>query len=143
MGYSSIVLATTKVVCRGRSTSSRRGSDCRSDDSLPGDHEAEGLRQLSVDPMIVHRPAATRAESLEEFIRRVAAEPEITPGSAMQAHDCFVAGNGAILRWSYTHPNPTTERPNPIVGLTLYLPRRNDRRTVAGRVTPRYWVVMA
>jgi hypothetical protein len=100
------------------------------------------LRQLFVDPMIVHRPAATREESLEEFIRRVAAEPEITPGSVMQARDCFVAGNKAILRWSYTHPSPTTDRPNPIAGLTLYLPRRNDRRTMAGRVTPRYWVVM-
>jgi hypothetical protein len=80
-------------------------------------HEAEGLRELFVDPMIVHGPGATRDESLNEFVRRVTAEP---PGFTMQAHDCFVAGNKAILRWSYTHPNPTTEQPSPIAGLTLY-----------------------
>jgi hypothetical protein len=44
--------------------------------------EAEGLRELFVDPMIVHGPGATREESLDEFVRRVAAEPQTTPGSA-------------------------------------------------------------
>jgi hypothetical protein len=31
-----------------------------------------------------------------------------------------VAGHKAILRWSYSHPNPTTEQPSLIAGLTLY-----------------------
>jgi hypothetical protein len=34
--------------------------------------EADGLRDLFVDPMVVHGPSPTRAESLEEFISRVA-----------------------------------------------------------------------
>jgi hypothetical protein len=37
----------------------------------------------------------------------------------MEAHDCFVAGNQATLRWNYTHPNPSADQPSPIAGLTL------------------------
>ena len=82
--------------------------------------EAEGLRDLFVDPMIVHGPGATREERLDEFVHRVAAEPHTSPGLAPEFPDCFVAGSKAILRWSYTHPHPTPEQPSPSAGLTLY-----------------------
>src|SRR5215472_13831501 len=62
--------------------------------------QTEGLRELFVDPMVVHGPGATRTENLDEFVRRVAAEPHTTPGSVMKALDCVVAGSKAILRWS-------------------------------------------
>ena len=82
--------------------------------------EAEGLRELFVDPMIVHGPGPTREEYLDEFVRRVAAERQTMPGSVMEAPDCLLAGNKAILRWSYSHPDSTVAKPSPIVGLTLY-----------------------
>jgi SnoaL-like domain len=82
--------------------------------------QAEGLRELFVDPMIVHGPGATREERLDEFVRRVAAEPHTSPGLTAEFPDCFVAGSKAILRWSYTHPHPTPAQPSPIAGLTLY-----------------------
>ena len=82
--------------------------------------EADGLRDLFVDPMVVHGPGPTRAESLEEFISRVATELETTPGWKMTAEDCFVARSKAILRWNYWHPNPIPANPSPVAGLTLY-----------------------
>ncbi len=82
--------------------------------------EAEGLRELFLDPMIVHGPGPTRAESLDEFIHRVATELETTPGYVMTAPDCVVAGNKAVLRWNYWHPNPSLAQPSPLAGLTLY-----------------------
>ena len=82
--------------------------------------EADGLRDLFVDPMVVHGPGPTRAESLEEFSSRVATELETTPGWKMTAQDCFVARSKAIVRWNYWHPNPTPANPSPLAGLTLY-----------------------
>jgi SnoaL-like domain len=82
--------------------------------------EAEGLRELFIDPMLVHGPGATREERLEEFISRVATELETTPGQVMEAPDWFVAGRKSILRWGYSHPHPTPDKPSPIAGLTLY-----------------------
>jgi len=93
--------------------------------------QAEGLRALFVDPMIVHGPGATREERLDEFVRRVAAEPHTNPGLAAAFPDCFVAGSKAIMRWSYMHPHPTPEQPSPIVGLTLYTFR-------AGKIVERW-----
>jgi hypothetical protein len=43
--------------------------------------EAESLREVFVDPMIVHGPGPTREESLDEFVRRVATERQTMPGS--------------------------------------------------------------
>ena len=63
--------------------------------------------RLFVDPMIVHGPGPTREENLKEFGRRVAAERQTMPGSVMAALDCFVAGNKAMLRWSYSLPAST------------------------------------
>ncbi len=82
--------------------------------------EAEGLRELFIDPMVVHGPGPTREERLDEFISRVATELDTMPGSMMQAPDCFVAGNKAVVRWNYWHPNPTLTNPSPLAGLTLY-----------------------
>lgn len=93
--------------------------------------EAEGLRALFVDPMIVHGPGATREERLDEFVRRVAAEPHTSPGLTAAFPDCFVAGSKAILRWSYTHPHPTPAQPSPLAGLTLYAFR-------AGKIVERW-----
>ena len=83
-------------------------------------HEAEGLRELFVEPMVVHGPGPTRTEILDEFIQRVATELEITPGLKFEAPDCFVAGNKAFVRWSYWQPNPSLAAPSPFAGLTLY-----------------------
>jgi hypothetical protein len=84
--------------------------------------EAEGLRELFIDPMVVHGPGPTREERLDEFISRVATELELEtlPGPGMQAPDCIVAGNKALVRWNYWHPNPTLTNPSPLAGLTLY-----------------------
>jgi SnoaL-like domain len=97
--------------------------------------EAEGLRELFVDPMIVHGPAATREEHLEEFISRVATELETTPDQVMEAPDCCVARLKAIPRWSYSHPHPTPAKPSPIAGLTLYAFR-------SGKVVERWQAVL-
>jgi SnoaL-like domain len=93
--------------------------------------EAAGLRDLFVDPMVVHGPGPTRAESLDEFIRRVATELDITPGLTMEPHDCIVAGAKAFYRWSYRHPNPALSNPSPIADLTLYAFR-------AGKIAERW-----
>ena len=84
--------------------------------------EAEGLRELFIDPMVVHGPGLTREERLNEFISRVATELDLDtlPGPGMQAPDRIVAGNKALLRWNYWHPNPTLTKPSPLAGLTLY-----------------------
>jgi hypothetical protein len=95
--------------------------------------EAEALRELFVDPMVVHGPGATREERLDEFIARVATELKTTPGQVMEAPDCLVAGSKAILRWSYSHLRPTPANPSPIAGLTLYAFR-------SGKVVERWQV---
>jgi hypothetical protein len=82
--------------------------------------QAEGLRELFVEPMVVHGPGPTRAEILDEFIRRVATELDLTPGLEFAAPDCFVAGGKSFVRWSYCHPNPSLTAPSPVAGLTLY-----------------------
>ena len=94
-------------------------------------NDAERLRELFIDPMVVHGPGATREERLEEFVRRVASEPHDAPGYTTAWHDCFVAGRKALMRWSYVHPHPTPARPSPISGLTLYAFR-------AGKVVERW-----
>lgn len=94
-------------------------------------HEAEGLRELFVEPMVVHGPGPTRTEILVEFIQRVATELDITPGLKFEAPDCFVAGNKAFVRWSYWHPNPSLAAPSPFAGLTLYAFR-------AGKIAERW-----
>ena len=93
--------------------------------------EAEGLRALFVDPMIVHGPGATREERLDEFVHRVAAEPSVSPGLTVAFPVCFVAGSKAILLWSYTHPHPTPAQPSPVAGMTLYAFR-------AGKIVERW-----
>ena len=82
--------------------------------------EAEGLREMFIDPMVVHGPGPTREERLDEFISRVATELDTTPGWVAQAPDCFVAGNKAVARWNFWHPNPTLTNPSPLAALTLY-----------------------
>jgi hypothetical protein len=99
---------------------------------------AAGLRDLFVDPMVVHGPGPTGAESLKEFIRRVATELEIAPGLAMEPHDCIVAGAKAIYRLSYWHPNPTLSnpspfaRPNPLCVFGPARPRSDGKTALPG-----------
>jgi len=93
--------------------------------------EAEGLRDLFIDPMIVHGPGNTREERLDEFVHRVATELHTIAGQTFECLDCFVAGSKAIMRWSYAHPHPTPTQPSPIAGLTLYAFR-------AGKIVERW-----
>lgn len=83
-------------------------------------HEAEGLRDLFIEPMIIHGPGPTRTESLDELVERVKNEPKAAPGLKSVWNDMFVANNKAVMRWTYIMPPPVSETIRYVSGQTLY-----------------------
>lgn len=76
---------------------------------------ADELRDMFIEPMVVHGSGGSRSSSLDRFVEHVRNEPHETPGIRFQPHRTVAAVDRAFLLWSYTDGPAVLG-----VGLTLY-----------------------